>query len=126
MEEKYAVSLNTYNKGERDKPYCLFDFNLEEEIDKVDLYFLKHSKPNQSCRNVIDWWAETGQKKYPNLAALACDSLMAMGSSIPSEVAFSQAGGIVTDSQSRLSDNNLEILMKLCLWNCLFMFHQDP
>ena len=83
---------------------------MEKDFDEVDCYFTVQYKLDKSCLNLIDWWAKTGRKTYPYIAALACISLMTMGSSVPLAAAFLQAGGIVTASYSRMLDNNLEIL----------------
>ena len=44
---------------------------------------------------------------------LARDTLMAMGSSVPSESTFSDSGGIVLIDVAQLMDENLRILVTL-------------
>ena len=45
---------------------------------------------------------------------------MVMGSSVPSESAFSDSGHFVCADRSRLTDENISVMMKLRSWNRLF------
>ena len=65
--------------------------------------------------NVYKWWATYGYQ-YPALKQLARDTFVAMGSSVPSKSAFSESGQLVTPQHARLSNNNIEMLMKISAW----------
>jgi hAT family C-terminal dimerisation region len=70
----------------------------------------------------IERWRTIGCKKFSFLSLLARDraTLICMVSSVPSKPFFSDSGGIVTGYRARLSDENIEMLMKLRSWNRLF------
>jgi len=67
--------------------------------------------------NVIDWWRQEGQRKYPKLSKMARDTLMVMGSSVPSESTFSDSGDIVRPDRASLSDERICVLVTLRAWN---------
>lgn len=43
-----------------------------------------------------------------------------MGSSVPSESVFSEAGNLITQERNRLNDDHIEMSMKLKSWHQLF------
>jgi hAT family C-terminal dimerisation region len=64
---------------------------LEDELyagDEVDDFVDLTQRPDPSCRDVLFWWKTTGVHRFRNLALLARDVFMVMGSSVPSEAAF--------------------------------------
>ena len=65
--------------------------------------------------DVYKWWATYGYQ-YPALKQLARDTFVAMGSSVPSESAFSESGQVVMPQCARLSDDNIERLMTISAW----------
>ena len=88
--------------------------------DEVDRFFEFTKEIDDTCSDVIDWWASIGRKRFPAIALLARDTLMCMGSSVPSESSFSDSGGFVPGDRSRLTDVNIEMMMKLRSWNRLY------
>ncbi|BBN03751.1 hypothetical protein Mp_2g26060 [Marchantia polymorpha subsp. ruderalis] len=58
--------------------------------------------------------------RFPTLSLMARDTLMIQGSSVASESAFSESGGFVRPDRSKLSNENIEMMMKLKSWNRLF------
>ena len=93
--------------------------SADTNMDEVDSFYEFTSQPDELCENVIEWWATIGVHRFPTLSLLARDTLMVMGSSVPSESAFSDSGGFVRADRSRLSDENIEMMMKLRSWNRL-------
>ena len=75
-------------------------------------------KPVPVNTNVLAWWKVNGHQ-YPKLCLLARDTFVAMGSSVPAESAFSESGQLVTPQHARLSDENIEKLMKISAWKDL-------
>jgi hypothetical protein len=88
--------------------------------DEIAAYFEFTKKGDESCKDAVEWWGTIGRKRFPTLAKLARDTLMCMGSSVPSESSFSDCGNFVTADRGRLSDGNIETMMKLRSWNRLF------
>ena len=68
--------------------------------------------------DVYEWWRAYGHQ-YPQLKMLARDTFVAMGSSVPSESAFSESGQLVSVQRARLSDDNIERIMKISAWKDL-------
>jgi hAT family C-terminal dimerisation region len=87
--------------------------------DEVDDYFDFTRMGDESCNDAVEWWATIGIKRFPAMAALARDTLMCMGSSLPSESSFSDSGHFVSADRAKLNDANIEIMMKLRSWNRL-------
>ena len=52
----------------------------------------------------------------PCIKQLARNIFIAMGSSVPSELAFSESGQLVTPQHARRSNDNIEMLMKISAW----------
>lgn len=99
---------------------CPNSHSNSESADEVDDFFEFTSKADETVDDPIEWWAVPGhQKRFPKLSLLARDVLMCMGSSVPSEAAFSDSGGMVTNLRGRLSDDNISKMMKLRSWNRL-------
>ena len=48
-------------------------------------------KGDKKCKNVIEWWEKIGSHRFPNIAQIARDTIMAMGSSVASESTFSDS-----------------------------------
>jgi hAT family C-terminal dimerisation region len=68
---------------------------LEDDLytgDEVDDFFDVTQGPDPSCRDVLLWWKTTGIHRFRNLALFAREVFMVMGSSVPSEAAFSGSG----------------------------------
>jgi hAT family C-terminal dimerisation region len=93
---------------------------LEDELnagDEVDDFFDVTQRPDPSCRDVLFSWKTTGVHRFRNLALLARDVFIVMGSSVPSEAAFSDSGQFVRPDRGSLSDAKIETMMKLRSWN---------
>jgi len=83
--------------------------------DEVDEFYI-FTTFVESHINPLLWWKDIGASRFPNIAKLAKHTCMIMGSSVPSESAFSDSGDIVTPERSSLTDTNIESLMKLRSW----------
>ena len=90
-----------------------------QQKDEVDLFYEFTSTEDSTCTDVIQWWATIGRFRFPKLAMLARDVLMTMGSSVPSESGFSHNGDYVHPDRSRLTDENIGMMMKVRSWNRL-------
>lgn len=84
--------------------------------DEISDFFKLTESEDPSCVDVVEWWAKTGRVRFPHISLLARDVLCIMGSSVPSESAFSDAGGIVSSTRSSLSDDNIAKSMELRSW----------
>jgi hypothetical protein len=85
--------------------------------NEVDDLFDVAQRPDPSCRGVLLWWKITGLNRFPNIALLAREVLMAMGSSVPSEDSFSDSSQVGRPDRGSLSDAQIETMMKLRSWN---------
>ncbi|BBN07713.1 hypothetical protein Mp_4g05870 [Marchantia polymorpha subsp. ruderalis] len=99
-----------------------FEFNSDrDDVFKEITDFLQFTKTgDESCDDALIWWAEIGRKRFPRLSLVARETLMCMGSSVPSESAFSDSGAIATAERNRLCDTSIETTMKLRSWKRLF------
>ncbi|OAE20228.1 hypothetical protein AXG93_3960s1180 [Marchantia polymorpha subsp. ruderalis] len=88
------------------------------QIDEVENFFELTKRTDTSCDNILEWWSASS-KRFPLLSRLARDTFMVMGSSVPSESAFSDSSSFVTPRRSSLSDENISKMMKLRSWNRL-------
>jgi hypothetical protein len=86
--------------------------------DEVDDYFDFTRMGDESCNDAIEW-STIGIKRFPAMAALVRDTLMCMGSSVPSESSFSDSGHFVSADRTKLNDANIGMMMKLRSWNRL-------
>jgi hypothetical protein len=87
--------------------------------DEVEDFCSFTFRADTSCSDVLQWWKTIGSVRFPTLSLLARDAFMIMGSSVPSESAFSDSGAFVSSDRARLTDENIEIMMKLRSWNRL-------
>lgn len=121
--EMYNVSFENGSQDLKEKRahFSIFDSDGDsdgdENNDEIEKFFAATQRADKSCTNVVDWWKREGQHKYPKIAMLARDTLMAMGSSVPSESTFSDSGGMVRHDRSQLSDEHICILVTLRAWN---------
>ncbi|BBN16625.1 hypothetical protein Mp_7g07950 [Marchantia polymorpha subsp. ruderalis] len=88
--------------------------------DEVDDFFMLTAKADRRVSDVLLWWKQHSNH-FPTLSLMAKDTLMIQGSSLASESAFSESGGFVRPDRSKLSDENIEMMMKLKSWNRLFL-----
>jgi hAT family C-terminal dimerisation region len=84
--------------------------------DEVDKYVELTKETNNKCKDAIECWMTVGKWKFPTLARRALNTLMIMGSSVPSESAFSDSGDFVTAERSSITGENICIMMKLRPW----------
>ena len=87
--------------------------------NEVDDFFEFARRADTSCKDVVGWWGSIGCRRFPFLSLLARDTLMIMGSSVPSESAFSYSGDFVTRDRASLSDDSICTMMKLRSWTRL-------
>lgn len=123
LRDSYGVPFNSasQNTREEDAQFSIFDSDNDGEEDltnvETDNFFAATQRADKTWKNVINWWKRGRQHKYPKLRMLARDTLMAMGSSVPSESTFSDSGSIVRLDRATLTDENLRILVTLRSWN---------
>jgi hypothetical protein len=90
------------------------------QLDELDEFYKFTKDPEDLDINPITWWSTIGKLRFPTIAKLARDVFSCTASSVPSESAFSQSSGYVTPTRSKMTDENLEIQMKLRSWFSLF------
>lgn len=123
LEDTYDVSFESDAPTEDNstKQFSFLDSDDEGvdiiEKDEVDAFFSATASADKSVTNVREWWGSEGRRKYPKIALLARDLLMTMGSSVASESTFSDSGAVIRHDRSRLSDENIRILVTLRSWN---------
>jgi hAT family C-terminal dimerisation region len=120
LSSKYGVGLNSQTSAPPKQSIFFETEELDDDVyagDEVDDFFDVTQMPDASCRDVQFWWKATGLNRFPNIALLARDVFMAMGSSVPSEAAFSDIGQFVRPDRGSLSDATIEKMMKLRSWN---------
>jgi hypothetical protein len=65
--------------------------------------------------DVLLWW-KNKEPALPNLTKMAYEILSVPSTSVPSEVAFSKAGLIISKKRNRLSNKNIQACMCLSSW----------
>ncbi|XP_078427966.1 uncharacterized protein LOC144700420 [Wolffia australiana] len=78
--------------------------------------FLAETVPNEGVYTPLSWWATTGAKRFPLLAAVERDLLSVCATSAPAERMFSVGNAIVTYKRSRLSPISIETLITVKCW----------
>lgn len=112
-EENRATSIATFN-------LFIATSNAQDVgCNEIDDFCALTAKADMSCKCPVTWWKQQSAR-FPTLSLLARDVLMIMGSSVPSESAFSDSGDMVRADRCLLSDENICMMMKLRSWNRLF------
>jgi hypothetical protein len=75
--------------------------------------------PDTMCKDAVIWCITAEKTRFPALSMLARDALMIMGSSVPSESAFSDSGHFVTSDRASVYDETISKMMKLRSWKRL-------
>ena len=105
LTEEYGLSgAEPTDGGSDEKTFDLFaiarrahnDSAEALQTDEVDDFFEVTKKPDNSCRDIVLWWMTVGSTRFPTLRLLARDTIMIMGTSMPSKSAFSDSGHVVT------------------------------
>ncbi|XP_078433562.1 zinc finger BED domain-containing protein DAYSLEEPER-like [Wolffia australiana] len=78
--------------------------------------FLAETVPNEGVFTPLSWWAMTGVKRFPLLAAVARDLLSVCATSAPAERMFSVGNAIVTYKRSCLLPMSIETLITVKCW----------
>lgn len=86
--------------------------------DEFDNLLMFTAKADLFVSDVLGWW-KRHSGRFPHLSILARDTLMIQRSSVASKTAFSKAGGYNRADRSKLSDENIEMMIKLKSWNRL-------
>lgn len=84
--------------------------NTSRSIIEVQRYL--EDSLQQRNTDALKWWQEN-KHNYPYLSQLARKHLCCLGTSVPSERIFSQAGLLISDRRSRLSSKKVEMLLFL-------------
>ena len=79
--------------------------SLSEEFDK----YLKLN-PLKSCDNCLEWWSHNSLH-FLNLAKHAKKYLCVPATSVPAEQVFSIAGEVISNKQSSLKPENVDMLI---------------
>lgn len=87
--------------------------------DEVEDFFEFTAKGDESCTDAVEWWGTIGVKRFPALAPLARDTLVCMGSSMPSETSSTDSGHIISGDATLLSSDQIEQTLKLRSWKLL-------
>ncbi|PTQ29221.1 hypothetical protein MARPO_0146s0037 [Marchantia polymorpha] len=87
--------------------------------EELDDFFMLTAKADCRVSDVLLWWKQHSNR-FLTLSMMARDTLMIQGSFVASELAFLESGGFVRPDISKLSDENIEMMMKLKSWNHLF------
>jgi hypothetical protein len=120
LSSKYGIVLSNEPSVLPQQSIFLETEELEDDLfagDEADDFFDVKQRPDPSCRNVLLWRKTTGVHRFRNIALLARDVFMVMGSRVPSEAAFSDSGQFVRPDRGILSDAKIETMMKLLSWN---------
>ncbi|XP_078447369.1 uncharacterized protein LOC144716170 [Wolffia australiana] len=78
--------------------------------------FLAETVPIEGVFTPLSWWATTGSKRFPLLAAVARDLLSICATSAQAKRMFSVGNAIVTYKRSRLSPISIETLIIVKCW----------
>ncbi|CAF1318742.1 unnamed protein product [Rotaria sp. Silwood1] len=110
-------------------PSNLFDRSKEKKIDIFDIMITNNCLSSSNTydsellvyeseserhrnENPLEWWSSNKQK-YPILSQLAYKYLCTTAISVPSERMFSTTGYLTSDRRSRLTPDNVDILLFL-------------
>jgi hAT family C-terminal dimerisation region len=105
LRQRYDLnSTQPADAAAEDMPFDIFsaarkvshDSISQITADEVDNYFEMTKHPDTTCRDAVMWMRTAGKTRFPALSMLSRDTLMIMGSSVPSESAFSDSGHFVT------------------------------
>ena len=108
-ESTSSVFLRMFREAEQRSRQSASE-SIEDEVKRwMDLQ--QPMKIDQPASDVLLYW-KTNQM-FPRLKPVARRYLAVTASSVPSEIAFSSAGGIVFKRRSRLSDESVEMLVEL-------------
>lgn len=125
LQEVYGAIFDDATPNAPNEPHDFSFLDSDEddmailENDDIEAFFTATTLSDKSISNVIEWWGQTGSRKYPNLSKLARNTLMTMGSSVASESTFSDSGAMIRSDRIRLSDDRIRILVTLRSWNRL-------
>jgi hAT family C-terminal dimerisation region len=128
LRQRYDLnSTQPADAAAEDMPFDIFsaarkvshDSISQITADEVDNYFEMTKHPDTTCRDAVMWWRTAGKTRFPALSMLSRDTLMIMGSSVPSESAFSDSDHFVTSDRASVTDENTSKMMKLRSWKRL-------
>ncbi|BBM97142.1 hypothetical protein Mp_1g03330 [Marchantia polymorpha subsp. ruderalis] len=100
--------------GERES-----DIENFAHIHEINDFFMLTAKADRRVSDVLLWWKHHSNH-FQTLSMMARDTLMIQGSFMACESAFLESSGFVCPDRSKLSDENIEMMMKLKSWNRLF------
>jgi nucleoside-triphosphatase THEP1 len=90
--EKNAVDTDVFNL------FAMTGSPQNVSVDEVEDFIMMTLNEDVSCMCPVAWWKQQSQR-FPTLSLLARDTLMIMGSSVPSESAFSDSGDFISDDR---------------------------
>lgn len=88
---------------------------ITEVGSQVEIYCSLVNDDVDGSTDILMWWKQH-QKQFPQLAAMARDVLSAVGTSTPSERAFSSSKETSSDRRNRLSPITMEALQVCKSW----------
>ncbi len=83
---------------------------MSDSIVKVRQYFDEGNIDRE--KNLLEWWQQNSSR-FPNLQKLARKYLCTPGSSVPSERVFSTAGQLISERRSRITPQNIDMMLFL-------------
>lgn len=117
-------SMLQHTKGDRTQPkkqHSIFDMTEEENfavaatVEYPELTRFINLQKINTDQDPLLWWSKH-EAICPNLAEIARDQLAILASSVPSEVAFSAAGQVISDRRCNLNTITVQALMMHRAW----------
>jgi len=122
----YGYDSSCKDEAMNDKEFDIFraartqeEIASEGRVDEIDDFFYFTKIGDRTCKDAILWWRQTGSIRFPNIAKLARDTLMIMGSCVPSDVAFYDCADFYRPE--RVGGFDLEQSVKLRSWRSAFL-----
>lgn len=113
-----AEYLSNDSNNSKQKEFDLFDILVinncltSSNDDNSELFMYQNEREINRNGNPLEWWC-SNRKKYPILSQLAFKYLCITATSSPSERMFSATGQLTSDRRSRLTPDNVDILLFL-------------
>lgn len=115
------IQLNNVQTVSNTKNHTFLDSLLDE--DSIDCVysdeitsFIKATTIPQRNMDPLEWWAKN-ESNFPEIAPVARDVLAIQATSVFSESIFSQAGHMISDQRTRMSDDTIQCSMLSKSWS---------
>lgn len=94
----------------------LHDDSMENEFDDEVISFSGATTIGDKTADPFEW-CFVSEKRYPNIAPVACDILIIQASLVCSEECFSIAANLLDTKRTLLCDESIRSLMLVRVWN---------